>query len=282
MTHDLIIRNASLRNGSRADITIDGSSFAEIGESISGDARQEIDAGGNLVTESYVVGQLHLDKVFTGPWVDFSATSNYTTSDMGGAMTAIELAAAVKARYTVEDVAERAEQALIEAERAGVSHMRAFVDVDTKAKLVGLEGVMRARERLAGRVDVQIVSFPQDGVLRDPGAAELVEEGVRMGADVVGGIPWLEYTEDGMRRHVDLMFDIAVRYDKPISMLVDDAGDPGLRTIEYLAQQTIERGWQGRVSACHARAMSTYNEAHHRRVVALLQQAQMGIVTNPH
>src|SRR5947209_714243 len=111
MTHDLIIRNATLRSGGKADIAIDGSTFTEIGENISGDARHDIDAEGGLVTESYVVGQLHLDKVFTGPWVDFTATTNYLSSGMGGAMTAIELAAAVKARYTVEDVAERAEQA---------------------------------------------------------------------------------------------------------------------------------------------------------------------------
>jgi cytosine deaminase len=280
--HDIVIRNARLRGGVSAEIGIDEGSFVQIAKRIPAGGQVELDAEGGLVTESYVIGQLHLDKVFTGSWLDATATTEYTTETMGGAMTAIELASEVKRRYEEREVAERVARALTEAEFAGVSHVRAFVDVDTTAGLVGLKGVLKARERFAGRIDVQVVSFPQDGLLRDPGAEELVAEGLELGADVVGGIPWIEYTDADVRRHVDMAFDLARRFDRPISMLVDDAGDPNLRSLEYFAVRAVEEGWQGRVSACHARAMSLYNEVYHRKVIALLKRAQMGIVTNPH
>ena len=105
---------------------------------------------------------------------------------------------------------------------------------------------------------------------------------MELGADVVGGIPWIEYSDADAQRHIDIAFEIASRYDADVAMLVDDAGDPGLHTTEWLALKTIETGWNGRVSACHARAMSLYNEVYHRKVTALLKQADMGIISNPH
>ena len=103
-----------------------------------------------------------------------------------------------------------------------------------------------------------------------------------MGADVVGGIPWIEYTDAAAREHVRQMFEIAVANDKPVSMLVDDAGDPGLRTLEMMAVAAIEAGWQGRVLAHHARAMALYPEPYFQKLAALLRQAGMPVVTDPH
>jgi cytosine deaminase len=98
----------------------------------------------------------------------------------------------------------------------------------------------------------------------------------------VGGIPWIEYTEADMIEHVKVIFDIAEEYDKPVSMLVDDAGDPGLRTLEMMAVETIKRDWQGRSLAHHARAMSLYPKPYFQKVAALMKKAQMGIVSDPH
>jgi cytosine deaminase len=103
-----------------------------------------------------------------------------------------------------------------------------------------------------------------------------------LGADVAGGIPWIEYTEEDCREHVREIFDIAVAYDKDVSMLVDDAGDAGLRTTEMMAVEAIKRGWQGRVLAHHARAMALYAQPTLQKLIALLKEAQMGIVTDPH
>jgi cytosine/creatinine deaminase len=283
MGYDLVIRNAQLRGGERVEIAIADSRYANIAPNVDGTAARELDADGCIVTESPIIAQLHLDKVFTGPWIDELAKTEYFTGgSMGGAMTGIELAARVKERYEEPEIYDRVSRALEEAILGGASHIRAFVDVDSKAKLKGISACLRARDDFRGRLEVQVVAFPQDGLIREPGTEGLLYEAMDMGADVVGGIPWIEYSEADMGRHIDIAFEIARRYDADVAMLVDDAGDPGLRTTELLALKTIAEGWHGRVSACHARAMALYNEVYHRKVVALLKQAELGIVSNPH
>jgi cytosine deaminase len=283
MSFDLVIRSAQLRSGERVDIAIDDGRYATVAPRVDAPGDQELDAAGRIVTESFVIGQLHLDKVFTGPWADELAKSQYFTGgSMGGAMTGIELAARVKERYDEVEILERVTRALEEAVFGGATHIRAFVDVDSKAELKGINACLRARADFSDRIDLQVVAFPQDGIIREPGTEELLDAAMDLGADVVGGIPWIEYTDAAAQRHIDIAFEIANRYDADVAMLVDDAGDPGLRTTELLALKTIETGWNGRVSACHARAMSLYNEVYRRKVTALLKQADMGIVSNPH
>jgi cytosine deaminase len=131
-------------------------------------------------------------------------------------------------------------------------------------------------------VTLQVVAFPQDGVVREPGAVELVRAALELGADVVGGIPWIEYTEAAAREHIDAMFALAREFDRDVSMLVDDAGDPGLRTLELLAVKTLAAGWQGRVVAHHARAMALYTPTYLHKVMALLKQAGVALVSDPH
>jgi cytosine deaminase len=104
---------------------------------------------------------------------------------------------------------------------------------------------------------------------------------MELGADVVGGIPWIEYTTADALEQIDRLFAIAREYDKDVSMLVDDAGDPGLRTLEMLAVKTLQEGWEGRVTAQHARAMALYPEPYYRKVEALLKRARIGIVSDP-
>ncbi|NTV35747.1 MAG: amidohydrolase family protein, partial [Anaerolineaceae bacterium] len=133
-----------------------------------------------------------------------------------------------------------------------------------------------------GIVDIQVVAFAQDGLVREPGAEELMRQAMALGADVVGGIPWIEYTDAAIQKHIEICFQIAKEFDKPVSMLVDDAGDPGLRSLEAMAIETIRTGWQGRTLAHHARAMSMYPKPYLQKVAALMKQAQMGIVSDPH
>ena len=282
MPADIVIRNAKLRDGTATDIAIADGAYTALAPGLKETGALEIDAGGHLTTESFVIAQLHLDKVLTGDWLEATAKEEYFDPAMGGTMTAIELATIAKERYDEADILARINRALTEAAFNGVSHIRAFIDVDSKTKLKGMHAALKAREQWKGRVELQVVAFPQDGLPREPGAEELMWEAMELGADLAGGIPWMEYTDEDARRHVDIAFEMAKKYDTDISMLVDDAGDADLRTLEYLAVQTVKNGWQGRVVACHARAMSQYNEVYHRKVVALLKQAEMGIVTNPH
>jgi cytosine/creatinine deaminase len=282
MSFDLLIRNAKTRHAPEMhlDIAIQDGRIRRIGEGLDG-AEQTIDAGGRLVTESFVNGHLHLCKVYTLSMMDDEAMGAYTGESMGGAMTAIELAARVKEQYDESWIIENVRKAVRLANRFGNTHIRAFADTDTKARLEGVKALLRAREEFRDRVEIQVVAFPQDGVVRDPGAEDYVRQAMELGADVVGGIPWIEYTDADAQEHIDRMFAVAQEFDKDISMLIDDAGDPGLRTLEMLAVKTIKEGWQGRVTAQHARAMALYPEPYYRKVRALLQSARIGIVSDP-
>jgi cytosine deaminase len=281
---DILIRHARLRDDPRrlVDIGVAGGRIVSIEPTISSAAHFEIDAGGNLVTESFVNPHLHLDKVFTLQRLGDRALRDYHSEAMGRAMSAIELASRVKAQYDQAWIIENVRAAMRWAIRHGNTHIRAFVDVDTKARLEGIKAVIQAREEFRGLVEIQVVAFPQDGLIREPGAVDLLEQAMALDTDVVGGIPWIEYTEVDARRHIDIVFELAKAYDKDVSMLVDDAGDPGLRTLEMFAVKTIAEGWQGRSLAHHARAMQLYPRPYFEKVVALMKAAGMGLVCAPH
>ncbi|MGC9358517.1 MAG: amidohydrolase family protein, partial [Anaerolineae bacterium] len=282
MNFDLLITNAKTRKmEGLVDIRIKDGKIAQIGAGLAGEAEKIIDAGGKLVTEPFVNGHLHLDKVYTLTMVGEDALKSYTGEAMGGAMTAIELAARVKEQYDESWIIENVRRALRLALKFGNTHIRAFADTDTKARLEGVKALIKAREEFKDKVTIEVVAFPQDGVVRDPGADEYVRQALEMGADVVGGIPWIEYTDEDAWEHIETMFELATEYDRDVSMLIDDAGDPGLRTLEMLAVQTLEEGWEGRVTAQHARAMALYPEPYYRKVRALLQKARMGVVSDP-
>ncbi|HSV85902.1 MAG TPA: amidohydrolase family protein, partial [Levilinea sp.] len=245
-------------------------------------AETVIDAGGGLVTESFVNPHLHLCKVYSLDLMDDEALKAYHGEGMGKAMTAIKLAARVKEHLTCESMLKNIRRAVAEAALYGCTHMRAFADVDSKVGLEGVRALLLGKEEFKGIVDLQVVAFAQDGIVREPTAAELMRSAIRMGADVVGGIPWIELTEADMEAHIRFIFDLAEEFERPVSMLVDDAGDPGLRTLERMAVETIRRNRQGRSLAHHARAMSLYHRPYLEKVIALMKKAQMGLVSDPH
>jgi cytosine deaminase len=280
---DILIKNAKLRTGETpTDIGIVGGKISAIGKGLTGDAAEVVEAGGNLVTESFVNPHLHLCKVYTLSMMDEEALTSYQGEGMGKAMTAIELAARVKEKYDETWIIENVRKAAAQAARFGNLHIRAFADVDSKAKLEGVKALIRAREEFKGIVDIQVVAFAQDGWVREPGTDRLMREAMELGADVVGGIPWIEYTDANLQQHVREIFDLAVEFDKDVSMLVDDAGDPGLRSLELMAVEAIKRNWHGRALAHHARAMALYPTPYFQKVAALLKQANMTVVSDPH
>lgn len=282
-TYDLVIADGALRAApsERVSIGIEDGRISAIEEG-GLDGNQTLDAAGNLVTESFVDPHLHLCKVYTLDMVGDDAVRAYTGSSMGEAMTAIEIASSVKDRYDESWIYANARRAVLEGLRHGVTHVQAFADTDTRARLEGVKALLRLRDEFKDIVDIKVVAFPQDGIVRDPGAAEFVRKAVELGADVVGGIPWIELTENDALEHVEAMLDLAVEFDRDVAMLVDDAGDPGLRTTEMLAVGALARGLEGRVTACHARAMTMYPEPYFLKLVGLAKKAGMGFVTDPH
>ncbi len=282
MKLDILIKNVKTRfSHKKVDIAVSEGKIFKIEPDMELGADEILDAEGNLVTESFVNGHLHLDKVYTLNKVGMEALSSYKSGTMGGAMTAIEQAAKVKESYDEKWIIKNVRKALNLAVKFGNTHIRAFADTDTKAKLEGIKAVLKAKKEFKGLIDLQVVAFPQDGIARDPGAEDYVRQAMELGADVVGGIPWIEYTEEDMHDHIDRMFVLAKEFNKDISMLIDDAGDPDLRTLEMLAVKTIKEGWEGRVTVQHARAMSMYSDPYYKKIEYLLKKARMGLVSDP-
>src|SRR5262249_2392302 len=188
---------------------------------------------------------------------------------------------AVKRSFTVADVEARACEAFRLALSQGVCTMRAQADVDTIVGLVCVQGLLRARERFRGLLDVQVVAFRQEGLFGDPGAAELLAEAMASGADLVGGLPNYEATEDQQIRHLDSVFDLAERHGVGVDIHIDYDAVPEHRMLEPLAERAIVRGFGGRVLASHCCALETYESDAARRVIDKVREAEIDISIVP-
>jgi cytosine deaminase len=281
----LVVTGARLRDGRVVDVQCAAGRVTGIepaGERPAPEGATVIAADGGLVTEPFVDAHLHLDKVRTLPLIGDEALRAYTSDGMSGSARSIDLASAVKRHYTVERLLPSIRQALADGVTHGVLHVLAFADVDTAAGLVGFEAVRAAREEFRGIVDVAIVAFPQDGVLRDPGAADLVEQALDAGADVVGGIPWIEGSEADQAAHVEWACALAARLGRRVAMLTDDAPDPRYATTTMLAEAMLRHGLVGRGVACHARALGHYPDERLAGVLDVVRAAGLGLVSDPH
>jgi len=286
----LLIRGGRLLDGSVVDVAIADGRYLAVGTDIAaattelpdGASVVEIDAAGGLLTPSFVNGHLHLDKVYTLQAAGDAALQAYTSGGMGGALDSIALASAVKADYRVDTAQPLIRRSLLDAVRYGCLHLQAFVDLDAAAGMRGFQAVQPVRDELAGVLNVQIVAFPQDGLVRDAGARELCEAALEQGADVVGGIPWIEYTDADARAHVEWACELAARTGRRVAVLTDDAGDPSLRTTGMLAEAMIRHDLVGRGVACHARAVGSYPGPTLQRLIGLARRAGLGFVTDPH
>src|SRR5580700_1628095 len=218
---DIAIRHARLRGSAdrHADIGIKDGRITAIAARLDGSGATEIDAGGNLVTESYVNPHLHLCKVWTLPMMEEEALKTYHGKAMGKAMASIELASKIKEKYAESWIIENARRAAALAAVYGNLHIRAFADVDSKARLEGVRALIRVRDEFRGILDIQVVAFAQDGIVRQPGTSDLMRESLRLGADVVGGIPWIEFSNADAAAHVKTCFDLAEEFNKDVSML---------------------------------------------------------------
>jgi cytosine deaminase len=279
------VAGARLRNGAVVDVhCADGvvRAMTPPGELPPPPGAEVVDAGGGIVTEPFVDAHLHLDKVRTLPLIGDTALEAYTADGMADSARGIDLARAVKRHYRLDSLLPAIREALRDGERNGVLHVQAFADVDTAAGLVGVQTVLAAREEFRGRVDVSVVAFPQDGLLRDPGTAELVEQAMTLGADVVGGIPWIEAGPADQEAHVEWACTLAARLGRRVAMLTDDAPDPAYDTTRMLAEAMRRHGLQGRGVACHARAVGHYDRDRQTAVLELARDVGLGLVSDPH
>jgi len=278
----MIVRNARLRKKpGLVDIAISGGKIESIESCgmIKKDYGKEINADGNLVTPTFVEPFIHLDKVFLAESVRENISGTYSE--------ALEIVRRKKASYTVEMVKEkkqmeeRMDRYIRLAVGNGVTIIRSHVDVDTIAELVPLEALLNVKKKYSGIVDLQIVAFPQEGIIKDEGTEELLHKAMEAGAEVVGGVPANEMTDEDSKKHLDIVFDIAKEYDADIDVHVDETDDPSSRTLHYLAVKTIKEGYQGRVTAGHACALTAYDDYYAAKVIQLVKEAEISIKSGP-
>jgi cytosine deaminase len=272
---NVTIRNARLRGQQQlVDIGIDGDRISAVAPKLTAKGTNEIDAAGSLVLPGLFNLHFHADKCLLGEIMRANAS--------GALPEAIEITNDFKRNYDPAEVASRAVRAMEVGVMNGTTFFRLFCDVGTIGGLRAARGLLLAREKMAKYCRVQIVSFPQEGIIRDPGAAELMEEAVKEGCDVVGGLPWYEYTDEDARRHIDICFEMAKKYDLDIHMLVDDTDDPNSRSLEYLAVKTMRENYQGRVTASHCGAMAAYDDVYAAKIVDMVATAGITISVNAH
>ena len=271
----LIIRNARVRNQPQpVDIAIEGTRISAVGPQLPAKAAKEIDAAGSLVLPGLFNLHFHADKCLLGEIM--------RPNQSGTLPEAIEITNDFKRNYDPAEVAARAVRAIEVGVMNGTTFFRLFADVGTIGGLRAARGLLLAREKMRNYCRIQVVAFPQEGIVRDPGAAELMEEAVREGCDIVGGLPWYEYTDEEARQHIDICFEIAKRHDLDVHMLVDDTDDANSRSLEYLALKTMREGYQGRVAASHCGAMAGYNDVYAAKIVDMVATAGVTISVNAH
>ncbi|MFW9997485.1 MAG: amidohydrolase family protein [Candidatus Odinarchaeota archaeon] len=273
----LIIKAASLRSTTGLkDIAIDGGKIIDIVKSDNkySDSQFEevIDASGSLVTESYASPHIHLDKTLIGESI---------VNQSGTLWEAIEKTWEYKRNYTTEDIVKRASRIIDKQIEYGVTKFRTHVDIDSIGGLKPVKGLLEVKKKYKDLIDLQIVAFPQEGIIKDEGTQEKLRKALEMGADILGGMPHNEMTSIDRIKHVKLLFDIAEEFKVPIDAHVDETDDPYSRTLEEVAAEAIRREFTLGLTADHTCALAAYDDYHAERVIGLVKEAKMNIVTNP-
>lgn len=271
---DMIVRNARMegREG-LVDLAVEDGVFRQIGPRLDLNADLEIDAGGDLVGPPFVDPHLHLDAALTAGIPRHNLSGSHPEG--------IAVWGEYKRAYPdFTDLAARARRAVEWEVAQGTLYIRTHIDV-CDPKLTALHRMLTLREELREMVEIQIVAFPQDGILAFPKARELMAEALTLGADLVGGIPHCEWTREDGVASLGIVFELAEKYDRMIDVHCDETDDPHSRFLEVLAAQTIRRGFQGRVAAGHTTAMHSYSNAYAFKLQGLLLQADVAVIANP-
>lgn len=264
-----------LRDGTVADIGIADDRIVQLGLNLTSENAQEIDASGRLALPAFVNGHLHVAKSF---WRRALALQPEEVQKLPR----FEAAGYVKRAYTQEEVFGRVEETIKLAILNGTGAIRLFVDVDEAAGTRALEAVLQVRQHYSKAISMQVAAFPQDGVFNGKGTEDLMHRAMRMGADLVGGIPWIERSEKAQQDHVEMCFRLAGEYDCDLHFVCDDTEDPTSRTLEYISARTIQLGWTGRVCATQCNALAFYDDAHAALVIGLVKDAGITVFHNAH
>lgn len=272
----LLIRNVrTTEHNDPVDIAIDGGRIAAIERGIGATAPRVIDAGGRAAIPGLLEPHLHLEKALL---------HRRMPARSGTLEEAIRITGILKGKQEREDVLARSRQVLDMAVKAGTTAIRAQPDVDVIQGLIGVETALELKEEYRDLLDLQIVAFPQEGILKSPGTVELLEQALRLGATVAGGCPYNELTRADTERHIDIVFDLAQKHGVPVDLhadFADDMSDARFGVAGYVARKAIETGYRGRVSLGHVTSLAALSAEEAKPIIELLHEADVHIVTLP-
>lgn len=269
-------KNAKLRHREGLyDIVTEGEKIIGIAKDSAGkysDA-EIVDLGGRLVCEPYVESHIHLDYVYTA---DIPAEETAS----GTLFEAIEKWSGSKHQLSKEDIKKRAYKGILTEMRNGVQYIRTHVDV-TDPELTAFQAMLEVKEKVKDKVDIQLIAFPQEGMYAYRDGDKLVEQALKMGADVVGGIPHYEFTREDGVKSVKKAIELACRYDKLVDIHCDETDDDQSRFVEMIAAEAYFSGLKDRVTASHTCAMGSYNNAYAFKLMSKLAQSGINCISCP-
>lgn len=274
MGRETVFANAKLADGTLNDIVVQDGRITAI-EPTGSDTRTAnvVDINEALLVPSFVEGHIHLDTSFYGDrWIPHKPCTNGFDVHERVAFQAENMAVAAP-------MDERARNQLDLCISNGALQMRSHVMVDGSVGLKSLETILKVREDYTDIIDIQLVAFPQSGILKSPGTPELMDEAIAMGADLVGGLDPLSFDRD-IKGHLDVVFGIAERRGVDVDIHLHDAGTLGAMTIEEICARTTALGMQGHVAVSHAYGLGDLAPEAAKRIAILIAKSGVSIMTN--
>jgi len=270
---ELLVKNATLPDGRTGiDIGCSKGKIVALENGISAEAKDTIDAKGWLVAPPFVDPHFHMDATLS--------LGNPRMNVSGTLLEGIALWGELKKLQSIEDIIERALKYCDLATSMGIGAIRSHVDT-CDDELKGVQALLEVRKQVKDYIDLQLVAFPQDGVLRDPTALENTIRALDMGVDIVGGIPHFERTMQQGADSVKLLCELAAERGLMVDMHCDESDDPLSRHIETLAYETKRLGLQGRVAGSHLTSMHSMDNYYVSKLIPLIVEAEVHAIPNP-
>ncbi|MDQ7252632.1 cytosine deaminase [Pediococcus pentosaceus] len=269
----MLIKNVHIENDPEVkDVRIENGIFKAIGKNLEASDDEVIDANGKLLLPPFIDSHVHLDATLTAGDPEWNET--------GTLFDGIRIWSERKQTLTKKETKERAIQTLKKQASHGIQFVRSHVDT-TDPSFKALEALLEVKDEVKNFMELQLVAFPQEGILSFKNGKNLIKQAVEMGVDVIGAIPHFEFNRDYGVDSLKYIVELAEKYDKLIDVHCDEIDDPNSRHLEVLATLAYESGLKNKVTASHTTAMGSYNDAYVYKLMRLLEMSNINMVCNP-
>lgn len=266
----MLIKNVIIdASNEKKDLLIEGARIKKIARSLEIEGEKILEGGGRVLLPGLVESHIHLDKALI---------SDRMPNRSGTLEEALRVTAKLKPTFTREDIEDRARRALDMIISRGTSYVRTHAEFDPLGGFDGFETIMKLKHEYKDLIDMQVVAFPQEGIIKAPGTEEMMYGAMDMGADLVGAVP---YNDVSAQKHIDLVFEIAKKYDKDLDLHQDFRDYYQGQSIDYLARKTIAEGYQGRVSVGHLTSLGAMPDKELEPILELLYEARINVMALP-